>query len=162
MKKLFIVLLILISSLALVACEGKNVDTLKVMIQSMELEDSNTEWDPTDYEGTLVTGQGAFLMYDEEYGYLTVVYPGKDQAAMLDFEMTSNEDGTSTYITYFTIAYFDLDKELSVEYTYTSVEVDGYRVDMSIDEWIETVRFYSVETILNILIDLELIVKETA
>jgi hypothetical protein len=160
MKKLVIFVLTLLFVLSLSACGSRDIDELKTMISSMQLDYADEDYAGEDYDGVEIAGRGSIVMYEPTYDMLMVVYASEGKLAMLDFEVSEAENEQSIYITYLNIGYIDQKNQLFLDHEYSSVEIDGYRIDMSMEQWINAISYYNVETVLEILVDLGIIIKE--
>jgi hypothetical protein len=160
MKKLVIFVLTLLFVLSLSACGSRDIDELKTMISSMQLDYADEDYAGEDYDGVEIAGRGSIVMYEPTYDMLMVDYASEGKLAMLDFEVSEAENEQSIYITYLNIGYIDQKNQLFLDHEYSSVEIDGYRIDMSMEQWINAISYYNVETVLEILVDLGIIIKE--
>jgi hypothetical protein len=160
MKKIFIFMIAILLVFSLVACGGQKTNELKTLISSMELDYEDTDYAGEDYDGVEIGGHGAVVLYDPTFETLMVIYASKGKLAMLDFAVTESENGEAIYITYLAIGYIDQKNELYLSQGYNSAEVDGYRIDMTMKEWTTNISYYSVETVLDILVDLGIIEQE--
>jgi hypothetical protein len=160
MKKLLILILVFLLAFSISACRSRDIDELKTMISSMDLDYADEEYSGEDYEGIEIAGRGSIIMYEPDFNILSTLYAAEKKLARLEFEITESSNEKSVYITYLALGYIDQINEIYISHEYSSTEIDGYRIDMSSEEWIKAVSHYSAETILKILIDLEIIIKE--
>jgi len=157
MKKILILIISLMAVFSLSACGAllKDVDTLKDMITEMNLIDTDSVY--TDDTGS-IDGNGASIIHDDE-SYIMGIYTGDDKMAMLEFSYIVEND--VVYIESVSIGYTNMADEFYISQDYDGSGIGGnYHLDMTADEWADSISYYTVDTIFKILVDLEIIIAD--